>query len=52
MTSVGYKHLLASSPVPRGEALDGLVNSGAMSQGEREFLDFPAGEEYWPRVKH
>ena len=52
MTTVGYKHLLASCPVPRGEALDGLVNSGAMSPGERSFLDSPAGEKFWPRAKH
>ena len=51
-TNTGYLHLLAEDPTPRNEALDQLVDSGAMSKQERAFLDSPSGEKFWPRAKH
>lgn len=50
--SAGYLHLQAESPVPRDQALDNLVQSGAMTEQERAFLDSPEGEVFWPRPKH
>lgn len=52
ITTTGYKLLLAQDPTPRDQALDELVESGAMTENERVFLDSPEGEEMWPRPKH
>ena len=50
--STGYLHLQTEDPRPRDQALDELVQSGAMTEQERAFLDTPEGEVFWPRPKH
>lgn len=52
MSHTGYKHLLVESKSSPTEALDNLVEEGAMAPEEREFLKSETGQKYWPQSRH